>query len=331
MRTTLLAFAIIISGMSVNLDAAPIKHHGSVHKVHKSNKSKKRRPVSRASSSSLRTIPPGGMRAALGGGKARPAEPVAPLPGTPAIGPASLVHLERILPSDVVTTPPADTPNPAGAAFSSHAASSTPSLAGMRPVLPEEGDEPDDLVSIPSSGPASTEFQAADRSNLDLLWPVETRTISSAWGPRIRTRVVRVRVNRRNKRVLRRFMGTHKGVDLSAPMGADIYAAMDGQVVLSARQKDYGNLVAIDHGNGVVTLYAHCSRNFVTEGEIVHRGQKIAEVGRTGNATGPHVHFELRLDGLLPVNPLPYMNDMEEIPADTMALNRAAVPPPAIR
>ena len=101
-------------------------------------------------------------------------------------------------------------------------------------------------------------------------------------------------------------------------------------MVASGRQKDYGNFVAVDHGNGVVTLYAHCNRNFVEEGEIVRRGQKIAEVGRTGNATGPHLHFELRLDGV-PQNPLPKMNDIEEIPADLMAQNQAAVPPPAIR
>jgi murein DD-endopeptidase MepM/ murein hydrolase activator NlpD len=193
----------------------------------------------------------------------------------------------------------------------------------MRKVLPED-DQADDL-SVPAAA-GSTEFQPADRDSLDLLWPVPTRTISSAWGPRIRTRVVRVKTSTRNRRILRRFLGTHKGVDLSAPMGSDIYAALDGQVVLSGRHKQYGNFVAVDHGNGVVTLYAHCSRNFVEEGQIVRRGQKIAEVGRTGNATGPHLHFELRLDGI-PVNPLPKLNDMEEIPAEMVARNEAAVPP----
>jgi murein DD-endopeptidase MepM/ murein hydrolase activator NlpD len=101
---------------------------------------------------------------------------------------------------------------------------------------------------------------------------------------------------------------------------------MDGQVVVSGRMKEYGKYVAIDHGNGVVTLYAHCNKNFVVAGEIVRRGQKIAEVGRTGNATGPHLHFELRLDGI-PQNPLPKMNDMEEIPADLVAQNQVATAP----
>ena len=125
-------------------------------------------------------------------------------------------------------------------------------------------------------------------------------------------------------------MGSHKGVDLSSPMGKDIFAALDGQVVASGRQKGYGNYVALDHGNGVVTYYAHCNRNFVRVGEIVRRGQKIAEVGRTGNATGPHVHFELRLDGAAQ-NPLPFMNDSEEVSADMVAQNEAAVPPSSRR
>jgi murein DD-endopeptidase MepM/ murein hydrolase activator NlpD len=203
----------------------------------------------------------------------------------------------------------------------------------MRQVLPPKAlasqdseDEAEEPLPLTSAQAASTEFEPADRASLDLLWPVQTRTISSAWGPRIRTKVVRVRVSKRSRKVLRRFMGTHKGVDLSSPMGKDIFAALDGEVVASGTQKGYGNYVALDHGNGVVTYYAHCNRNFVRVGEIVHRGQKIAEVGRTGNATGPHVHFELRLDGVAQ-NPLPFMNDMDEIPADMIAQNEAAVPP----
>jgi murein DD-endopeptidase MepM/ murein hydrolase activator NlpD len=119
-------------------------------------------------------------------------------------------------------------------------------------------------------------------------------------------------------------------VDLSAPKGADVFAALDGQVVAAGRHRQYGNFVVLDHGNGVVTLYAHHNRNFVKEGEIVRRGQKIAEVGRTGNATGPHLHFELRLEGL-PQNPLPFLNDVEELPADLVTQNEAAVAPSPTR
>jgi murein DD-endopeptidase MepM/ murein hydrolase activator NlpD len=267
----------------------------------------------------LRTLGPG----ALAGRPTVPPVPVPPLPALPALGPTSLVHLERVL----LPPPSLGTGVPEASSFAPPTAA-VPSLGELRKVLPA-GSDNDDLPSVPSAAP-STAFEPADRENLDLLWPVQTRTISSAWGPRMRTRVVRVQTPKRSRRVLRRFLGSHKGVDLSAPKGSDIYAALDGQVVMSGRHKQYGNFVAVDHGNGVVTLYAHCNRNFVEEGEIVRRGQKIAEVGRTGNATGPHLHFELRLDGL-PVNPLPRLNDMEEIPSELMAQNQAAVPPSAKR
>ena len=316
MRTTLLAFAIVISGMSGNLQAAH-RPQSTAHKVKKSEAAARKPHRKRAAA-----LPARGPRLVSLRAKGSNAGPVAPLPGTPAIGPGSLVHLERILPFQGLTPAPAGVVS-ATRSTAEPSSASTPSLAGLRKVLPAD-DEPDETLDLPSA--TSTDFDLADRNNLDLLWPVETRTISSAWGPRMRTKVVRVKVSHRNRKVIRRFLGSHKGVDLSAPMGTDIFAAMDGQVVASGRQKDYGNFVAVDHGNGVVTLYAHCNRNFVEAGDIVRRGQKIAEVGRTGNATGPHLHFELRLDGI-PQNPLPRMNDMEEIPSELMAQNQSALPP----
>jgi murein DD-endopeptidase MepM/ murein hydrolase activator NlpD len=324
MRTTLLAFVIVISGMSGNLQAAH-RPHGPVHKVKKSESAARKPRKQRIALPPARKPAAGALRAK----SSKPAVPVAPLPETPALGPGTLVHMERILPFQGLTPAPAEV---AGATRGSAepASASTPSLAGLRKVLPPE-DDSDDTLALPS-GSGSTEFEAADRTSLDLLWPVQTRTISSAWGPRMRTRVVSVRVKvrkkapRRNRRIIRRFLGSHKGVDLSAPRGTDIFAAMDGLVVASGRQKTYGNFVAVDHGNGVVTLYAHCNRNFVESGDIVRRGQKIAEVGSTGNSTGPHLHFELRLDGIAQ-NPLPRMNDTEEIPSELLAQNLAATPP----
>ena len=138
----------------------------------------------------------------------------------------------------------------------------------------------------------------------------------------MRSKTVRVKAAKRRVR----YRGSHKGVDLTAPKGTDVFAAMDGQVVASGKQKGYGNYVILDHGNGVVTLYGHHNKNFVTAGEIVRRGQKIAEVGRTGNATGPHLHFELRVDGAVQ-NPLPFLNDVEEIPSDQIAQNQTMVAP----
>jgi murein DD-endopeptidase MepM/ murein hydrolase activator NlpD len=167
-------------------------------------------------------------------------------------------------------------------------------------------------------------FQPADPSQIDLLWPVETRTVSSAWGPRIRTRSVRVvkASTRKSRKVKVAYRSSHKGVDLNAPSGTDVYASMDARVVTAGKHRQYGNYVVLDHGNGVQTLYAHLSALHTSEGEIVRRGQKIGLVGRTGNATGPHLHFEL-IEAGQRQNPLPFLNDVEEIPAEMMALNNA--------
>lgn len=86
----------------------------------------------------------------------------------------------------------------------------------------------------------------------------------------------------------------HRGVDLRAPGGAPVYAAADGRVVQSGSAGAYGWMVEIDHGAGLRSLYAHHRRNLVREGERVRRGQVIGLVGATGNATGEHLHFELR-------------------------------------
>lgn len=98
----------------------------------------------------------------------------------------------------------------------------------------------------------------------------------------------------------------HEGLDFSAATGTPILAAAAGIVVFAGRNAGYGNMVDIDHGNGLVTRYAHASRMHVSAGEIVRQGQKIAEVGSTGRSTGPHLHFEVRVDGA-PRDPLPYL------------------------
>lgn len=98
----------------------------------------------------------------------------------------------------------------------------------------------------------------------------------------------------------------HGGVDFAAPSGSPIYAANSGVVVASQRMRGYGNVVIIDHGGGITTTYAHCSRIFVARGAKVGRGQRIASVGATGLATGPHLHFEVRINGKT-VNPMRYL------------------------
>jgi murein DD-endopeptidase MepM/ murein hydrolase activator NlpD len=94
----------------------------------------------------------------------------------------------------------------------------------------------------------------------------------------------------------------HTGLDFPADVGTAIHAAAGGVVLSAEPQQAYGNAVEIDHGNGVVTRYAHASRLLVRPGEVVRRGQPIANVGNTGRSTGAHLHFEVLLNGV-PQNP----------------------------
>lgn len=98
----------------------------------------------------------------------------------------------------------------------------------------------------------------------------------------------------------------HKGIDIAASFGATINAALDGTVTYAAWQDGYGNVIKIDHGDGIETIYAHCSAITVKKGEVINRGEKIGEVGNTGNSTGPHLHFEVRENGE-PKNPETYI------------------------
>lgn len=98
----------------------------------------------------------------------------------------------------------------------------------------------------------------------------------------------------------------HEGIDLSAPMGAPIIAPAAGRVISVTNEAGYGKTFEIDHGNGIVTRFAHCSRIIVTVGQIVTRGQAIATIGNTGLSTGPHLHYEVHVNGK-PVDPLKYM------------------------
>ena len=100
----------------------------------------------------------------------------------------------------------------------------------------------------------------------------------------------------------------HTGVDISAPMGANFISANDGIVVKAEMNSAYGNMVIIDHGGGISTLYAHGSEILVTVGQSVKRGDAILKVGSTGYSTGPHAHFEVRINGVT-TNPLPYITN----------------------
>ncbi len=126
-----------------------------------------------------------------------------------------------------------------------------------------------------------------------MAWPVPaSHRITSPFGPRICP-----------------FHGRemHKGIDIGAPMGSSIVSAADGTVIYAGYRGSYGNTLMVDHGNGVVTLYAHqASGGFkVGNGDKVSKGQRIGTVGSTGSSTGPHLHFEVRVNGV-PKNPVTY-------------------------
>ena len=126
-----------------------------------------------------------------------------------------------------------------------------------------------------------------------MAWPVPaSHRITSPYGYRIHP-ILKVK----------KF---HSGIDIGAGSGSSIIAAADGKVTMSKYYGGYGNTVMIDHGGGMVTLYAHCSKLNVSVGQKVSKGQNIALVGSTGQSTGPHLHFEVRKNGATQ-NPTSYV------------------------
>ena len=99
---------------------------------------------------------------------------------------------------------------------------------------------------------------------------------------------------------------THTGLDIACTTGTDIKVVSNGTVTFSGKKGSYGNLVIVDHGNGVETWYGHCSKLYSNVGDTVEAGSIIAAVGSTGNSTGPHLHFEIRINGEC-VNPQNYV------------------------
>ena len=100
-----------------------------------------------------------------------------------------------------------------------------------------------------------------------------------------------------------KYKRMHTGIDLGASYGTTIMASAAGTVMSAQTMRGYGNCVIIDHGGGISTLYGHCSAILVSAGQKVTQGQAVGKVGSTGLSTGPHLHFEIRVNGV-PINPL---------------------------
>ncbi|WP_298933017.1 M23 family metallopeptidase [uncultured Ramlibacter sp.] len=120
----------------------------------------------------------------------------------------------------------------------------------------------------------------------------------------------------------------HTGLDFQADPGTAILAASGGVVVTQEYHAAYGNMVEVDHGNDLVTRYAHASRVLVKKGDLVRRGQKLAEVGTTGRSTGPHLHFEVLVQGVMQ-DPQKFLTAGQSLPASAQVATFAAKPPPA--
>jgi murein DD-endopeptidase MepM/ murein hydrolase activator NlpD len=172
-------------------------------------------------------------------------------------------------------------------------------LAGPGSPAPDRGATPAESPA-PAQRPALAERAAPDDRRLPFLasgrlasaesrfrWPLGTAAIGSPFG----TRDGRL----------------HEGIDLPAPIGTPVYAAGDGQVIYAGDGiRGYGHLIVLQHEGDLLTVYAHNAELLVKEGEKVTTGQRIALVGQSGRATGPHLHFEVRA-GQVPQDPLSYL------------------------
>ena len=149
--------------------------------------------------------------------------------------------------------------------------------------------DPDNLTAgLRLIVPGSQAQSLADRGiqSATYIWPLTRVEVSSPFGQQWRR--------------------LHSGIDLRAPRGTPVKASSHGRVIFSGRKSGYGKTIIIAHAGGVETTYAHNSRNLVKVGQRVKKGKVIAKVGRTGNATGYHLHFEIRRRGKA-INPKRYL------------------------
>lgn len=156
----------------------------------------------------------------------------------------------------------------------------------LQETLKEEPEPQIILVGTKEQDTATLSRGNTDRGSGKLASPLSSLRITSGFGPR--------------------WGRTHLGVDFGMNQGSPIFAAGSGTVVFTGYSGSYGNLVKIDHGEGLMTCYAHCSEITAVQGQTVKTGDTVAKVGSTGNSTGPHLHFEVRINGQN-VDPMKYL------------------------
>jgi len=165
-------------------------------------------------------------------------------------------------------------------------------IASVMHLLDEMHQECEVRESSLESVHASRGTQIAEDGELPVVWPVANAYISSSFGYR--------------RSPTGGYWEHHNGLDLAAPTGTPIVASAGGTIIFVGRLPYYGETVEIDHGNGITSLYGHCSNISVETGERVQQRQIVAYIGSTGRSTGPHVHYEVRENGQ-PVDPLKYL------------------------
>ena len=197
-----------------------------------------------------------------------------------------LARTAGLSPQELPTTPGR------GGAMSTSFPSRTLSVGEFDAMLRDLGGQMDVRADQFSVLEALVVHDTANRKFMPTLYPVLEGWYSSNFGYRIDP-----------------FTGQqsmHEGIDFPADAGTPIVATASGKVIVADWHPAYGKMVEIDHGNGLVSRYAHTSMVFVKEGDLVMRGQRVATVGSTGRSTGPHLHFEVRLNGV-PQNPARFL------------------------
>jgi murein DD-endopeptidase MepM/ murein hydrolase activator NlpD len=201
-----------------------------------------------------------------------------------------LARLAGLKPQDMPTLQPGTVPGRGGAESSLPSRQiSVDDFADLLNKLSRQIDNRTDQLGVLE---ALLVQDSANRKFLPTLMPILDGWYSSNFGYRIDP-----------------FTGSqsfHEGIDFPAETGTPIIAAASGKVVEAGWHPQYGKIIEIDHGNGLLSRYAHASQVLVQDGELVLRGQRVGAVGSTGRSTGPHLHFEVRLNGV-PQNPARFL------------------------